>query len=86
MTKWGTSWFNSYSLWLHSFWPDADLLPPFFPPARSLAPFARSPTLPYRIDAPKKVKKVTSKDARKAKKERMARKKLGLPSEDEAEY
>jgi elongation factor 3 len=29
---------------------------------------------------------VTSKDARKAKKERMARKKLGLPSEDEAEY
>ena len=41
---------------------------------------------PHSIDAPKKVKKVTSKDARKAKKERMARKKLGLPSEDEAEY
>ncbi|GAA5868264.1 hypothetical protein JCM3774_000986 [Rhodotorula dairenensis] len=39
-----------------------------------------------KIDAPKKAKKVTSKDARKAKKERMARKKLGLPSEDEAEY
>ncbi|GAA5976987.1 hypothetical protein JCM11641_002216 [Rhodosporidiobolus odoratus] len=39
-----------------------------------------------KIDAPKKVKKVTSKDARKAKKDRMARKKLGLPSDDEAEY
>ncbi|GAA6003249.1 hypothetical protein JCM10207_001825 [Rhodosporidiobolus poonsookiae] len=38
-----------------------------------------------KIDAPKKVKKVTSKDARKAKKERMARKKLGLPSDDEEE-
>ncbi|BGP53654.1 translational elongation factor EF-1 alpha [Rhodotorula sphaerocarpa] len=29
------------------------------------------------VDAPKKAKKVTSKDARKAKKERMARKKAG---------
>ncbi|GAA6036992.1 hypothetical protein JCM8097_005495 [Rhodosporidiobolus ruineniae] len=39
-----------------------------------------------KIDAPKKVKKVTSKDARKAKKERMARKKLGLPSDDEGDF
>ncbi|GAA5939747.1 hypothetical protein JCM10213_007781 [Rhodosporidiobolus nylandii] len=38
-----------------------------------------------KIDAPKKVKKATSKDARKAKKERMARKKLGLPSDDEGD-
>lgn len=38
-----------------------------------------------KIDAPKKQKKVTSKDARKAKKERMARKKAGLPSDDEAD-
>ncbi|GAA5890854.1 hypothetical protein JCM8208_003074 [Rhodotorula glutinis] len=37
-----------------------------------------------KIDAPKKVKKATAKDARKAKKDRMARKKLGLPSDDEA--
>ncbi|BGP37670.1 translational elongation factor EF-1 alpha [Rhodotorula kratochvilovae] len=36
-----------------------------------------------KIDAPKKIKKATSKDARKLKKERMARKKLGLPSDDE---
>jgi elongation factor 3 len=39
-----------------------------------------------KIDAPKKAKKVTSKDARKLKKERMARKKLGLPSDDEGDY
>lgn len=36
-----------------------------------------------KIVAPKKAKKVTSKDARKAKKERMARRKAGLPSDDE---
>ncbi|GAA5833793.1 hypothetical protein JCM11251_005967 [Rhodosporidiobolus azoricus] len=39
-----------------------------------------------KIAAAPKAKKVTSKDARKAKKDRMMRKKLGLPSDDEAEY
>ncbi|GEM09407.1 elongation factor 3 [Rhodotorula toruloides] len=38
-----------------------------------------------KIDAPKRAKKITSKDARKLKKERMARKKLGLPSDDEGD-
>jgi elongation factor 3 len=39
-----------------------------------------------RIDAPKKVKKLTSSEARKAKKERMARKKLGLASDGEDDF
>ncbi|KAK4052978.1 translational elongation factor EF-1 alpha [Microbotryomycetes sp. JL221] len=38
-----------------------------------------------KIDAPKKVKKITSSEARKAKKERMARRKAGLPSDPEDE-
>lgn len=36
-----------------------------------------------KVDAPKKAKKATSKDDRKKKKERMARRKAGLPSDDE---
>lgn len=36
-----------------------------------------------KIDAPKKAKKLTSKDERKKKKERMARKKAGLESDEE---
>ncbi|GAA6020114.1 hypothetical protein JCM11491_006402 [Sporobolomyces phaffii] len=39
-----------------------------------------------KIDAPKKVKKLTSSEARKAKKERMARKKLGLASDGEDDF
>ncbi|KAK4048767.1 translational elongation factor EF-1 alpha [Microbotryomycetes sp. JL201] len=38
-----------------------------------------------KIAAPKKAKKLTSSDARKAKKERMARRKAGLPSDPEDE-
>jgi len=38
-----------------------------------------------KIVAPKKAKKLTSSEVRKQKKERMARKKAGLPSDDEAE-
>lgn len=39
-----------------------------------------------RVEAVKKVKKLTSSEARKAKKERMARKKLGLASEGEEDF
>jgi elongation factor 3 len=39
-----------------------------------------------KITAPKKAKKLTSSELRKQKKERMARKKAGLPSDGEEEY
>lgn len=39
-----------------------------------------------KIDAPKKAKKLTSKDERKKRKERMARQKAGLGSEDEGDF